>query len=423
MISLSFTLLAFISLAITVWQWRVARRFPLHRRIVDRSHTPAVTLLKPLKGCDAETRCCLESWFTQDYPGDVQVLFGVAAADDPVCDTVRQLIASHPGHDAQLIICAESLGTNGKVSTLLQLRRQAKHEFLVISDADIQAPPDFVANVIAPLCETPVRLVNCFYRVANPSTLAMHWEAIAINADFWSQVLQARSLKAIDFALGAAMATTRTHLDRIGGFAALADYLADDYHLGNLTARQGGRIEISPVVVGCREAPRTWRQVWAHQLRWARTIRFCRPVSYFLSILGNATLWPLLMLSAAASGREVAWTRQIESAFGIGSVGAAQATVTIAIPSVFALFLVCLLVRILTALSNRAHLEESSLRLAGAWLIPVKDLLNAAIWAFAFLGNHIVWHGQKYRVTAGGKLVEMASQPPPGAIRTERSSS
>lgn len=405
MISLSFTLLAFVSLAITWWQWRVARRFPLHRRIADRSHAPAVTLLKPLRGCDTETRRCLESWFAQDYSGEVQVLFGVASADDPVCDPVRQLIASHPGHDAQLMICAESHGANGKVSTLLQLRRQAKHEFIVVSDADIQVPPDFVANVIAPLCEPSVGLVNCFYRLANPSTLAMHWEAIAVNADFWSQVLQARSLKAIDFALGAAMATTRAQLDSIGGFAALVDYLADDYHLGNLTARRGGRIEISPVVVECRESPKTWRQVWAHQLRWARTIRICRPVPYFLSILGNATLWPLLMLLTGTSGREDEWTKQIGSALGLGAV-------PVAIPAILTLFLVCLLVRILTALSNRARLEESALALTGAWLIPIKDLLNAAIWALAFLGNRIVWQGHTYRVTAAGKLVRITKPPP-----------
>jgi ceramide glucosyltransferase len=410
MISLLFALLAFISLAITVWQWWVARRFPLHRRVADLGHAPAVTVLKPLKGCDTETHRCLESWFVQDYSGEVQVLFGVASADDPVCETVRQLIASHPGRDAQLMICAESHGANGKVSTLIQLRRQAKHEFIVVSDADIQVPRDFVANVIAPLCEPPVGLVNCFYRLATPSTLAMHWEAIAINADFWSQVLQARSLKAIDFALGAAMATTRTQLDSIGGFAALVDYLADDYQLGNLTAQRGGRIEISPVVVECRESPKTWSQVWAHQLRWARTIRICRPVPYFLSILSNATLWPLLMLLAGTSGQ---WTKQIASAPGIANGSASETTVTIAIPSIFTLFLVCLLVRILTALSNRAHLEESGLQLASAWLIPIKDLLNAAIWALAFLGNRIVWQGHTYRVTAGGKLVQITKQPPP----------
>ena len=65
----------------------------------------------------------------------------------------------------------------------------------------------------------------------------MHWEAVAINADFWSQVLQGKSLQPLDFALGAAMATRRAQLTDIGGFEVLADDLADDYQLGNRIAR------------------------------------------------------------------------------------------------------------------------------------------------------------------------------------------
>ena len=56
----------------------------------------------------------------------------------------------------------------------------------------------------------------------DPTTRAMQWEAVAINADFWSQVLQAQSLKPLDFALGAVMALRRKQLEEIGGFAALA---------------------------------------------------------------------------------------------------------------------------------------------------------------------------------------------------------
>src|SRR5207249_3973973 len=167
---------------------------------------------------------------------------------------------------------------------------------IIISDSDVHVPPDLLANVVAPLCDEGVGLVSCFYRLAYPATLAMQFEAIAINADFWSQVLQAQNLKPLDFALGAVMATTRRRLESIGGFEALKDFLADDYQLGNLIARKGGRIVLCPVVVECRESPKSWREVWRHQLRWARTIRICQPVPYFFSILGNATLWPLLWL-------------------------------------------------------------------------------------------------------------------------------
>src|SRR6185437_14357220 len=125
----------------------------------------------------------------------------------------------------------------------------------------------FLVNAVAPLQSAEVGLVNCFYRLANPTTVAMRWEALAINADFWSQVLQGRSLQPLDFALGAVMTTRREQLKKIGGFEALADYLADDFQLGNRIARAGSRIALCPVVVDCLSASMNWQEAWAHQLR------------------------------------------------------------------------------------------------------------------------------------------------------------
>jgi ceramide glucosyltransferase len=460
--------LALLSLALTLWQWLVARRFPLHERLrapspppqtgagpdpagpqvsfsqlsTLNSQLPPVTLLKPLKGCDEATENCLRSWLAQDYAGPVQVLFGVASAQDPVCEIVRKLLKEFPAHDAQLVVCGPSLGANAKVSKLVELERLAKHELLVISDADVRVPPDLLTNVVAPLlegCPVPLShppapitsgmgeglgvragllpqlstlnsqltsemracgLVTCFYRLANPTTLAMRWEAVAINADFWSQVLQSCSLKPMDFALGAVMATRRKQLQEIGGFAVLVDCLADDYQLGNRLARRGYGIAISPVVVECWSAPMGWAAVWKHQLRWARTIRICQPVPYFFSILSNATLWPLLSLAAR--------------------------------PSVLPLALaaLCLAVRIATALHLQHRLACSPLpppvssfklqvssfkfhpspTISPWYLILLKDLLQSILWLLAFLGNRIEWRGERLQLRRDGTLARQSGR-------------
>jgi ceramide glucosyltransferase len=434
--------LAVLSFVLTLWQWWVARRFPLHSRLVakekdatdapdgtrdtqhairDTEHTsassPAVTLLKPLKGCDDTTADCLRSWFAQDYAGLTQILFGVASAEDPVCALVRDLIAEFPKRDAQLKICGPLRGANLKVSKLIELERLAQHDLLVISDADVRVPPDFLSNLLPPLTQAPIEvqgskfkvqssrghastapqhatlnrpygLVNPFYRLANPSTLAMEWEAIAINADFWSQVLQSRSIKPLDFALGAVMATRRELLQEIGGFEALADCLADDYQLGNRLARRGHSIALCPVVVECWSEPMGWKAVWKHQLRWARTIRVCQPLPYFFSVLSNATLWPLLWVAAHPPA-----------------------------PALF-FILACLVTRLLTA----THLQrlisrerptqfatrdtQYAMRTAPLWLIPLKDLLQAALWLAAFLGNRIEWRGERMLLRRDGTLVK-----------------
>jgi ceramide glucosyltransferase len=376
-----FAALALLSLALVLWQWLAARRFPLHRRVADPSFAPAVTLLKPLKGCDETTAASLQSWFNQNYAGPVQILIGVADANDPVCKIVGGLIEKNPGRDTQLVICGESFGTNGKISTLLQLERPAKYELILVSDADVRVPPDFLTNMVALLWDDKTALVNCFYRLANPVTTAMRWEAIAINADFWSQVLQAACLKPLDFALGAAILVRRRALTEIGGFKSLTHCLADDYQLGHRLAEKGHRIALCPVVVECWDAPMNWRDVWHHQLRWARTIRSCQPLPYFFSILSNATFWLLLWLIISLTS---------------------AATPCIPLTAVAGL-----LIRICIAqnLQRRFTLERKWV--SPFWLVPVKDLLQVAVWLGAFMGNTVEWRGQRMKLRGDGTLFKM----------------
>jgi ceramide glucosyltransferase len=309
----------------------------------------------------------------QDYSGAVQILFGVADETDPVCNLVKDLIKAHPKLDAHLVICPEQLGTNAKVSSLVQLERIARHEVIIVSDADVRVPPDFLRQIVAPLASPETGLVNCFYRLENPANLAMRWESFLVNAEFWSQVLQAQSLKPIDFALGAVMATTRKHLQSIGGFAGLVDYLADDYQLGHRIAQNGARIAISPVVVECWEAPAKWSQVWKHQLRWARTIRVCQPGPYFMSIISNSTLWAVLFL---ASNPALTWP---------------LAAGAIALRAVLGF-----------SIERKMTMRVS---LTSLWMGPVSDLLKALIWLLSFVGNEVVWRGKRFLVMRGGKMV------------------
>ena len=370
--------LAGVSFGITLWQWWLARRFPLHRRVIHPSFTPAVSVLKPLKGCDAESRACLESWFQLSQAASLQLLFGVASPDDPVCPLVRELIAQHPNVEASLLISSENHGLNAKVSTLIQLARKARHGVLVISDADVLVATDMVTQLVHPLADPGVGLVCSFYRLANPTTLAARWEAIGMNADFWTQVLQARSLQPMKFALGAAMAVRRDDLQAMGGFETLANHLADDYQLGQRIAANGKRVELCPVPVDCRETPLTWREAWRHQLRWARTIRACQPAAYFSSIAGNATLWPLVWFA-------------VEPREHVGHMAA-----------------IFILLRIVSASQNQRKMNGNNMHWRFDWLVPVKDLLGAALWIAAHLGHEITWRDNRFRVERGGRLTALS---------------
>ncbi len=367
--------LAALSLALLLWQWIEGARFPLHRRAPAPDFAPPLTLLKPLKGADAETAACLRSWLAQDYPGPVQVLFAVAAETDPAVAVVRRLLAEFPAADAQLVLCPERLGPNAKVSQLAQLETRARHALWVVSDADVAVPPDFLRQLVRPFrAPAPAGLACALYELATPATAAMHAEALAVNADFWTSVLQARRLGPLRFALGAVMAVRRELVQRFGGFRALVAHLADDYELGRRIAALGERVELLPVVAACREAPRGARAVWRHQLRWTRTIRHCQPLPFAFSLLANATFWPLGWLLVAP---------------GTASLAGLVA---------------CLGTRLAMAAHCQARLTRSWRHLPWLWWAPVKDLLAAALWALAFFGNTVEWRGERYKVRRGGRL-------------------
>ena len=377
-LNVSLGALAALSSGLAIWQWLAARRFPLHQKIARKDFAPAISILKPLKGCDATTRESLQSWLNQTYAGPVEILFGVASENDPVNETIRSLLAEYPTADARLIVCENLEGANAKVAKLVQLERIAKHDLILVCDADVRVPADFLTSFVAPLRDEKTALVNCFYRLANPINTAMRWEAVAINADFWSQVLQSAALKPLDFALGAAILLRRKALGQIGNFTALADCLADDYQLGNRIAKNGGGIALCPIVVECWDAPMNWRQVWTHQLRWARTIRVCQPRPYFFSLLANATLWPLLWL-----GDSLASTKTFGAPL---------------------LAIVFLLLRLLIAQSLQRRFTPSRSLVAPPWLVWLKDILNAALWLGAFAGNTIEWRGRKMKLRRDGTL-------------------
>lgn len=365
--------LALVSVALSFWQFCAAQKFPLHQRRAPAAPPPGVTILKPLKGADTATRDCLESWCRQQYGGPVQILFGVREPADPARAVAASLIDRYGRPDWSVVTCGSSLGANPKVSTLAQLWPQARHQHIVISDADVKVGPDFLENFVAALEEPEAGLVCAFYRIPDGPTLAMRVEAVAVNADFWSQVLQSQTLKPAAFALGAAMLTTRAKLEGIGGFPALADYLADDYELGRRIASSGSRIIFSPMVVDCLGPVQGWGEVWRHQLRWARTIRVCQPVPYFFSILSNVSLWLLLLALAGLP----AWALAMAAA-GLGW-------------------------RMFNASLLQSRLCQKP-RFGTWWLAPLKDALAFLAWAAAFCGQEITWRGERFRLRRSGKL-------------------
>src|ERR1035437_4599692 len=197
---------------------------------------PPVSILKPLKGTDPDIYESFRSHCLQDYP-EYEIIFGVSDPDDPAVASVQQLQREFPNHAIRLIVSPNQLGANVKVSNLEQMVQVARYQHLLVNDSDIRVEPDYLRRVIAPLADENVGMVTCLYRGVAASTFGSQLESLGISTDFCPWVLVARQLEGgLRFGLGATLAFRRIDLERIGGFQAIVDFLADDYELGRRIA-------------------------------------------------------------------------------------------------------------------------------------------------------------------------------------------
>jgi ceramide glucosyltransferase len=332
---------------------------------------PPVSILKPVHGVDFASYENYASFCTQDYP-EYEILFAVNEVRDPAVSVVTRLIANYPLRQITLLVGAEYFGANQKVNNLARLTREAKHEVLALSDGDVRVGPQYLRNVVAPLRDGNVGAVTSFYRGIAQNNLYAELEAVGAASDFFAGVLMAAWMEGVKFTLGAAVATTKTWVQRIGGFESIAAFLADDYEIGHRVTQSGGRVVLSPETVLTMYPAQTPRSFWQHQLRWARTVRLCRPASYAALLFTQGLPWVV----AAAS---LAPTREIAASY---------------------LFAYLILRLAMARLVGVSVVGDEVLR-RRLWLVPLWDAIHFVVWAASFASNHVMWGSVEYVIDRG----------------------
>jgi ceramide glucosyltransferase len=349
--------------------WRVATR-PAAAAVPVREG-PAVTVLKPLCGAEPALYECLKSFCTQDYR-QLQLVFGVADPGDAAIRVVERLIREFPTRDIDLVVDRTRHGTNLKVSNLVNMMRVAKHDVIIVSDSDVLVSPDCIARVVAPLEDARTGAVTCLYRGRPAEGFASALGALFINDWFLPSAAVDAGMREVAYCFGPVTAVRRDALDAIGGFAALAPYLADDFLLGRRLAAAGYRVRLSDhlVDVVVAEDPPSLIQ---HELRWARTVRTVKPGEHLLS--GVMEPLPLLLLLLLPHGGLYGWAA-ILPPMGL---------------------------RIL--LHYLVHDRFAVATPLQPWLVPVRECLCFGIWVASFFGTSVRWRQLDFRIGAGGQLV------------------
>ena len=353
-----------------------ARRF-LRQSIESAAFAPPVSILKPLKGVDPDIYASLRSHCLQEY-GEYEIIFGVSDENDPVVPWVQQLQREFPEHALQLVVCREILGSNIKASNLAQMLRHARQDYLLINDSDIRVEKDYLRRVVEPLHNDKVGLVTCLYRARDGGTLPSRLEMLGVCTDFCGGALAAIELEGgAHFGLGSTLVLRRSDLKAIGGFEALADYLADDYQLAQRISQRGLEIFLSDVVVETFLPPYSWRGFFDHQLRWVRNVRDLRGWGYLGAGITFGVPWALLEL-LAARGAWWAW----------GLLG------------------VTLALRLVMAFVVGVGVAKDRQVWKFWWLIPLRDLVGLVVWVVGFFGTTVVWRGNRFSLQ-DGKLVRI----------------
>ena len=355
-------------LAATLAAFRFFGRAPVRK---PSSFTQPVSLLKPVRGVDFGSYENFASFCLQQYE-TYEILFGVGDAADPAVPLIQRLITEFPQRSIRLVIGAEQIGANRKVNMLARLAREARYEILALTDGDIRVAPDYLREVVAPFADPRVGAVTSFYRAIAEKNLAAELEAVGAASEFFAGVLMASWLEGITFGLGASIVTTKEWLAKIGGFATIADMLADDYELGNRIAKAGGTVVLSRETVWTMYPAQTARGFWEHQLRWARTVRLCRPASFAGLIFTHGLPWALLA-SLIAPAHSIAATYLI-------------------------LYLVLRLTMAWTV--GVWGVRDDVLR-RKFWLVPLRDAISFLVWLASFASDRISWGGETFTIRNG----------------------
>jgi ceramide glucosyltransferase len=383
-----FALLSIVGLLQAALGWRLVRAFAARAAQTPASRPP-VTVLKPLHGDEPGLQEALATLCRQQYP-EFQIVFGVADPADPAVAVVRALCQRFPGCDIALVVDPARHGANLKIGNLINMLPAALHDILVIADSDVHVRPDYLSSLLAALDVPNAGLVTTLY-VGLPATpdWVSRLGAAQITHGFLPGALMARWLGRRD-CLGATMCLRRADLERIGGFRALVNHLADDNVLGRRIAALGLDIALADTVPLTTVPETRLGPLFRHELRWARTIRTLEPVGFAASALQYPLFWALLAVLCAPNGWSVllfglAWLLRGIAVRGVES-----------------------------ALAGKHERSGLAFR-CPLWLLPPRDILSVAVMLASYGGRQVDWRGHAILADTPPRTVRTTLRPIEGS--------
>jgi ceramide glucosyltransferase len=357
------------------------QRFRSTHKPVSSSFTPRVTLLKTVFGLEPRLEENLESFFAQDYPA-FELIFGARNNEDPAIRIVEHLRRKYPAIPVKIVFSGEPQRPNAKVCSLEKMIAVASSDYYVISDSDVHVDGNYIREIMAPFADPEMGVVTCLYRGVATGGLWSRLEALGMSVEMTAGAVAANTLEGMKFALGPTMVVRREALDEMGGIGTLADYCSDDFLIGNLIAEAGWKVVIPNHVIDHVVLNRDFKSSILHQIRWMKSTRFSRPKGHFGTAFTFAMPFGALgLLAGLALGRP---------ALGAELLGWA------------------LVNRIILSVAAGWFVVRDPNAWNCCWLYPLRDLMGFFFWAASYHNSEIVWRGERYRLSFGGKMTRIS---------------
>jgi ceramide glucosyltransferase len=260
---------------------------------------PPITIIRPACGIENYIEETLASAYAIDYP-DFEILFCVADPADPIVPVIERLIAAHPGIPSRLLTGDDRISVNPKLNNIVKGWREARHEWIVMTDSNVLLAPDYLDRLLA--CWGPgVGLVSSPPVGSRPESMGAELECAFLNT------YQARWQLAADaigngYAQGKTLFWHRDDLERAGGITALAAATAEDIASTRLVRAAGLNVKLVRRPFPQPLGRRTLKQVWRRQVRWAQLRRNDLPQVFWFEPFSFALIVLLPGAIAAAYG-------------------------------------------------------------------------------------------------------------------------
>lgn len=336
---------------------------------------PPLSVLKPIKGTEQSLEENLRSFFEQDYPGELEIVFASEELSDPGMEVARRVAKAHPHVAARFVQSDPDFGLNPKVSNLAGAMAHARHDLVLQSDANVRVSPGYLARIVAELLDEKASLLTSIVVGSGERTVGATFENLQLTAMIAPSVCLALHVGGVSCVIGKSMLLRRSELDQVGGLESVKDILAEDFILGTYYQEAGLKVVLSTNTLENVNQDNTVDQFFARHSRWMKMRVVIHLGAFLADLFANVVFWTFAAM--VASGFE-AWTVAI-------------------------FFGTCLFQTIVDGFYVRL-IRGTPMPLRFLMLVPLKSLCMVAIWAHACFSRSVVWRGRRLRFGRQSRL-------------------